>query len=173
VATEQETQEQEPLTEEQRLERLEVVAQKRRLILVGLASSIGVLLLFLILGFVIQHLRIRDLEVSNEAMAVKMEELSQLPDQFQAMQAQMQAFTETMAGDSGMTPEQRFTAIERKQVQILTVQGNVIETFQAFLLSLSRMVRGSRSWSEDFRLYSEQIKEQNKTLRTKPASAGQ
>lgn len=156
----------EPLTEEQRIERLEGQQQKRALVLLGLSISSGLLLLFLIMGFVIQHLRIRDLEVANEEMLAQMEILATLPEQFQAVEAKMENLSTSMGGADGQTPAQRFYAIERKQAQTLTVQGNIIETFQAFLLSLSRMVRGSRSWSEDFKLYTEQIKEQNKTLRT-------
>lgn len=157
----------EPLTEEQRLEHLESISQKRRLIFIGVYSALGLLMIFLIMGFVIQHSRIRDLEVVNASLVAKVEEFSSLAEQTQKIESDMVKFTETMSGDSSRTPAQRFNHIEKKQGQILTVQGNIIETFQAFLLSLSRMVRGSQSWSEDFKLYSEQIKDQNKSLRAK------
>ncbi len=156
------------LDDSMRIKLLEASAKSRLIILAIMATLCLILLAIVIAGFITTTLRISDLEAANvELHALHTEQegtLEALSLQLAKFDSDYGSSLDSIKDLSLNGAEGKLAKVTKMLQQLSTMREKELATSRNGLLSLSRMVRGSSVWQDDYSHQYQDLLDSNRNL---------
>lgn len=156
------------LDDSMRIKLLEASAKSRLIILAIMATLCLILLAIVIAGFITMTMRISDLEAANvELHALHTEQegtLEALSLQLAKFDSDYGSSLDSIKDLSLNGAEGKLAKVAKMLQQLSTMREKELATSRNGLLSLSRMVRGSSVWQDDYNHQYQDLLDTNRNL---------
>jgi hypothetical protein len=156
------------LDDSMRIKLLEASAKSRLIILAVFATLCLILLAIVIAGFITMTLRISDLETANTELHTMHTEqettLETLSMQIAKFDSEYGASLDSIKDLSLNGAEGKLAKVAKMFQQVSVMREKELATTRNGLLSLSRMVRGSSVWQDDYNHQYQDLLDTNRNL---------
>lgn len=156
------------LDDSMRIKLLEASAKSRLIILAVFATLCLILLAIVIAGFITMTLRISDLETANAELhkmhAEQENTLESLSIQIAKFDSDYGASLDSIKDLSLNGAEGKLSKVTKMFQQLSSMREKELATSRNGLLSLSRMVRGSSVWQDDYSHQYQDLLDTNRNL---------
>lgn len=156
------------LDDSMRIKLLEASAKSRLIILAVFATLCLILLAIVIAGFITMTLRISDLETANAELhkmhAEQENTLESLSMQIAKFDSDYGASLDSIKDLSLNGAEGKLSKVTKMFQQLSSMREKELATSRNGLLSLSRMVRGSSVWQDDYSHQYQDLLDTNRNL---------